>query len=104
MPPLSYFIIVYKPSGYVLPARPARQGFTHDAATVAAENHLPLGPRLFRSEKNARNALRSYCLGPWHAYVESDSYQGIIGQSFGPTGKERRNIFDYEIVPLEMKW
>ena len=96
---MNFWIVRHKANGTILPARvPATQfGFSR----MYGE------PRLFATERAAKNCARCWSQGVWSIVTQRDGdwetgYYNYDGPP-APTGTPSRNYEDLEIVPVRME-
>lgn len=102
---ITYFIIRQKSTGNVLPNYRRKMGFTHDEPQPLCHDVLPDGPRLFTSFEQATNCLKRYCMGRWElAPLKINFSKFTQHKRYAPNPETKRNIEDFEVIPLTMNW
>ena len=97
-----YYIIRHKPTGRTLPARVRATHYEFDRLEGVLE------PRLFKSERAAKNCATCWAQGAWHQEVvteqdgwEMPSYQYLAEPA--PQLVEGRKREDLEVVPVRLQ-
>lgn len=98
----TYFVIRHKPTGRLLPARVLATHYEFDRPEGTQE------PRLFRTERAAKNCATCWAQGGWVRELRTDS-EGWEFPSYDylaepiPTAVEGRKREDLEVVPVTLE-
>lgn len=101
---LTLFAIRHKATGEFLPELSGQgRGYTFTSPLpVSSET-----PRLFRSARAAKLALRAWLHGPYERVWETDEWGGgqvVVGTAPRATPPADRNPDEMEIIPVTLTW
>jgi len=98
----TYYVIRYKPTGTLLPARVPATRWDFSNANEVRE------PRLFKSQRAAKNCATCWAQGVWRQeeVTESDGWEHpsyTYRDTPSPSSAPGRNRDDLEVVPVTLE-